>query len=245
MSLETNPAQETVDERRRVAEAQAPSNAPPYCVVLTPSGKSGPNWRVESPVKSEDRVMQTKIRFMGFSAVAALLAMSVPGVCTAEEVIWHIKAVHPEGRLLNVKALDESGKIYPVKAIEQHGNRHLMDVKALIDGKRLPVKILVSDDKLAPVKAIGEDGTIFDIKALTSDGRKLDVKGVRRTGSIIDIKAIGPGGQFYGVKAMSPRGHLYDVKGVKMYDDDVEATINGVPIAAHIKALPQVRGSDD
>jgi hypothetical protein len=33
---------------------------------------------------------------------------------------------------------------------------------------------------------------------------------------------------------------LHDIKGVKMTRDPVEATINGVAVAAHIKALPQV-----
>ena len=130
---------------------------------------------------------------MRVTAVAALLTMSVSGVSTAREVLWHIKAVHPEGRLFNVKAMDKRGKIYDGKAIEQHGNRHLMDVK-----------------------------------------------GARRTGKIIHSKAIGPGGQSYGVKEISPGGPLHDVKGVKMFEDGVEATINGLPVAAHIKALPQV-----
>jgi hypothetical protein len=32
---------------------------------------------------------------------------------------------------------------------------------------------------------------------------------------------------------------LYDVKGLKMTKEPVEATISGVPVAAHVKALPQ------
>ena len=61
---------------------------------------------------------------------------------------------------------------------------------------------------------------------------------VKRTGNIMHIKAIAADGTFYGVKAISPRGRVYDVKGVKMFKDRVEAEISGVPIAAHIKALP-------
>ena len=45
-----------------------------------------------------------------------------------------------------------------------------MDIKALMGGKKVPVKILVSTDEYAPVKAIGSDGTIYDIKALTPEG---------------------------------------------------------------------------
>ena len=156
-----------------------------------------------------------------------------------EETIWHIKAVHPEGRFLDVKALDKDGNIYDVKAIQDSDQRQLMDIKALMGGEKMPVKILVSTDEYAPVKAIGADGTIFDIKALTTEGERLDVKGVSRDGNIIDIKAINNEGTFYGIKAISPTGQLNDVKGVKMYKNDLEATINGVEVHAHIKALPQ------
>ncbi len=165
--------------------------------------------------------------------------MSQEEADVAEEVIWHIKAVHPEGRFLDVKALDADGNIYDVKAIQDADQRQLMDIKALMGGKKVPVKILVSTDEYAPVKAIGEDGTIFDIKALTASGERLDVKGVSRAGNIIDIKAINPEGTFYGIKAISPEGQLNDVKGVKMFSAEVETTINGVDVHAHIKALPQ------
>jgi hypothetical protein len=160
------------------------------------------------------------------------------------EVVWHIKAVHPEGRFIDVKALDADGNIYDIKAFQEGGQHQVMDVKALFDGKKMPVKILVSEDAYAPVKAIGEDGTIYDIKALL-EGERLDVKGVRRAGNIIDIKAIGKAGEFYGVKAISPEGQLNDVKGVKMEEGDLEATLHGVAVHAHIKALPQAEGSGD
>ena len=156
------------------------------------------------------------------------------------EIIWHIKAIHPEGQTIDVKALDADGNIYDVKAIQDSDQRQLMDIKALIGGEKVPVKILMSDDRYAPVKAIGEGGTIYEIKALTGDGKKLDVKGVKRVGNIIDIKAINEEGVFYGVKAISPEGILNDVKGVKMMEDRLESTINGVDVEAHIKALPQI-----
>ena len=50
---------------------------------------------------------------------------------------------------MDVKAIDKQGNIYPVKAIEADGNAHLLDIKALVAGKRLPVKVLVSEDKYA------------------------------------------------------------------------------------------------
>src|SRR5205085_1954689 len=85
-----------------------------------------------------------------------------------DEKVWHVKAIHPEGRLLDVKAIDKDGKIQPVKAIEADGNLHLLDIKALVGGKRLPVKVLPKGgtDKYEPVKAITEEGVILDIKAL-------------------------------------------------------------------------------
>jgi hypothetical protein len=130
--------------------------------------------------------------------------------------------------------------MHDVKAFVENGNLHLMDVKALVGAKKLPVKILVSPDALAPVKAIGPDGTIYDVKALTTDGKRLDVKGVARGGSLYDIKAIGPDGRHYGIKAVSPRGRLHDAKGIKLSAEPTEATISGVAVAAHVKALPQV-----
>jgi len=156
------------------------------------------------------------------------------------DIIWHIKAIHPEGGIIDVKALDKDGNIYEVKAIQDSDQRQLLDIKALVGEKKLPVKILVSDEEYAPVKAIDEDGTIYDIKALTSTGDKLDVKGVSRSGNIIDIKAITKEGIFYGIKAISPEGQLNDVKGVKMTNDDLELTVNGVEVHAHVKALPQI-----
>ena len=103
-------------------------------------------------------------------AEKAMKETVMPVPATPEEVIWHVKAFLPEGKLLDIKALDKEGHIYDVKAFQKEGNLHLMDIKALVDGKKLPVKMLVSDDKYIPVKAIGEDGTIYDIKALKQMG---------------------------------------------------------------------------
>jgi hypothetical protein len=160
--------------------------------------------------------------------------------CAGDNFIWHIKAIHPEGRALDVKALDKDGNLYDVKALQDSDQSSLLDVKAFIgDMNQSPVKILLNNDKYAPVKAIGDDGTIYDIKALESDGSKLDLKGVKRSGNLIHIKAINSKGSFYGVKAISPNGQLNDVKGVKMLKEDLETTINGVEVYAHIKAIPQ------
>ncbi len=155
------------------------------------------------------------------------------------EVIWHVKAIHPDGKLLDVKAIGEDGTIYDVKAIQDTNQNSILDIKAFVKGKRLPVKVLVSEDKYMPVKAIDVDGTIIDIKALTADGEILDVKGISQSGNIINIKAINKEGEFYSVKAISPKGWLNDIKGVKISKDPVEVVINGVEVYAHIKALTQ------
>ena len=155
--------------------------------------------------------------------------------------VWHIKAVHPNGGLLDVKAIDQDGVKHDVKAIEQSGNRHILDIKAFVGGKVLAVKVLVSDDWLGPVKAVHEDGTILDVKALTADGRRLDVKAVSRAGHVLDIKAIGAERRLFGIKAVYPAGQLYDVKGVKMSEAEVELELAETKVRAHVKALPQVR----
>jgi hypothetical protein len=193
-------------------------------------------------IRCKERFMN--VQFRGTRSIASILAllaaafMSDAAARAAE--IWHIKAIHPEGRLLDVKALDAEGGIHDVKAIAQTGDRHLLDVKAFVAGKVLPVKILAGEDWFGPVKAVREDGTILDVKALTPDDQRLDVKAVSRAGHILDIKAIGPNQQFYGIKAISPDGQVYDVKGIKMFADGMEMEIGGTEIRAHVKALPQV-----
>ena len=188
-------------------------------------------------------MMRSIMSFLSMFAPSLLFTIMVPitDLVASEAQIWHIKAVHPAGKLLDVKAIDKDGGIHDVKAIQQTGNRHILDIKAFVDGKVLPVKVLASGSWLGPVKAIGEDGAIFDIKALTANKEKLDVKAVSRSGHVLDIKAVGDEHQFYGVKAVSAEGQLYDVKGVKMSESPVEVKINNVEVRAHVKALPQVR----
>ena len=154
-------------------------------------------------------------------------------------IIWHIKAIHPDGKLLDVKAIDKDGNIYDVKAIQDSDQNNDLEIKAFVKGKRLSVEVLVSEDKYLPVKAIDTDGTIMDIKAITAKGEILDIKGVSQTENIIHIKAINKKGEFYGVKAIAPKGWLNDVKGVKTSEENVEAVINGVEVYAHIKGLTQ------
>ena len=156
-----------------------------------------------------------------------------------KEIIWHVKAYRPVAKLIDIKAIDKRGRIYDVKAIQNAEQTSLLDIKALVKGKQLPIKMLLSDGKYHPVKAIDEDGNIFDIKAVRDDGLILPVKGVSRSGNIIHIRAIDNDEIFFNVIAISPDGITNAVKGIKMTNEDVEATVNGVEIFAHIKAIKQ------
>lgn len=158
-----------------------------------------------------------------------------------KEIIWHIKAFKPQVKLLKIKAIDHEGTKYDVKAIQDSEQTNLLNIKAFIKGKRLPVKMLVSDDLYHPVKAIGEDGTIYDIKAFTEEGKALPVKGISKSGNIIHIRAIYQKMIFYNVIAVSPEGKTNAVIGIKLGDDNIETTINGVQVYAHIKTLSNTK----
>ncbi|MBT8253274.1 MAG: hypothetical protein HKN00_00570 [Flavobacteriaceae bacterium] len=156
-----------------------------------------------------------------------------------ETVYWYVKAFNQKGKLLSVMAVDEDGHTYELKAIQDADQTSVMDVKAFVNEKILPVKVLVSLDKYLPVKAIDEDGTILDVKAFTEEGDKLDVKGVRQSGNIIHLSVVDKNGLLYNIEAISPKGWINDVKGIKMMKETVEMTINGVDVYAHIKAIAQ------
>jgi len=156
-----------------------------------------------------------------------------------KKTIWEVKAIHPDGIFLDVKAIDGYGNTYDVISIQYADQTSLMDIKAFVKGKILPVKLLVNDGKLTPVKAIANDGTLYNIKAIATNGDRLNIKGVERAGNIIHLNAIAKNGNYYGIKAISPTGALNDVKGVKTVKTDLEYTLNGAKIYAHIKAVAQ------
>jgi len=158
-----------------------------------------------------------------------------------KEVIWHVKAFKPDVKFLEIKAIDKNGNIYDVKAIQNSKQTSLLDVKAFVKGKRLPVKMLIGIGKYYPVKAIDEEGNIFDIKAITEEGEFLPVKGVSQSGNIVHIRAIYKDLIFYNVIAISPDGATNAVKGIKMNSEDVETTVNGQEIFAHIKSISQIK----
>lgn len=171
--------------------------------------------------------------------IAAHIKALPQALATNEDFIWNVKAIGTDGHFVPVKALDKNGGVHDVKAFMENGDRWIMDIKAIIDGKKVPVKMLVSDDAFIPVKAIGADGTIYDIKGLAPDGRKLDVKGTLQEGNVVHLKAI-DGDRQLGVKAISDNGAQYDVKGLKFSSDRAEVQVHGVAVRAHVKALPPV-----
>ena len=153
---------------------------------------------------------------------------------------WNVKAYNPEWGLMKVKAIDKEGNIYPIKAIQESDDTSLLDVKALIDGKRVAIKLIkVKNDHLYPVKAIMDDGTVLDVKAIDEDGELIDVKGFSKSGNIVNIRAIRSQPIMYTIIAVSPDGKVNDVKGVKMTSQEIETVLHGVKVFAHVKALTQ------
>ena len=158
-----------------------------------------------------------------------------------QEVIWHIKAIHPEGYTMDVKAIDEKGDRHDVKAFEEGGQKYIMEVKAFFGNQTHALKVLVSEKEFKPVVAITDQGEAIPVMAITRQGEYMPIRGVRKSGYIVHIKAVGPKGEFYGVKAISKDGQLHDVKGVKMYDKQLETTFQGQRVHAHVVALPQLK----
>ena len=158
----------------------------------------------------------------------------------ATEILWDVKAYLPDAKLVKIKAIDKDGNMYAVKAIQNFEDTSILDVKAIVNGEHLPIKLIIKEDDIYfPLKAITNDGLLLDIKAVTETGELLPVKGIGRSGNIVYIKAIGKDAAFYSVFAISPEGQVNDVKGVKMLKTTVETIINGVAIFAHVKALRQ------
>lgn len=156
-----------------------------------------------------------------------------------KRIIWNVKAVTADGKNLDVKAFDAEGNTFDVKATQDSKQHSFMNIKAFVEGTELPVKIMQSPDEYAPISAIGTDGTIYEIKAITENNATLDVKGVSRSGNIINVKAIDENGEFLAVKAFAPDGKLNQVKGIKIFDREVEMTVRGNPVYAHLKAINQ------
>ena len=166
-------------------------------------------------------------------------------IVKVNDVYWNVKAIHPDGKSLDVKAFDKDGKSFDIKAIQNSDQDSFLDVKAIVDGERLPVKMLESENQFVSVAAINNDGIKYYIQAITAEGEKLDVKGVERFGNIVLMKAITKKGDFYGVKAISPAGQLNDIKGIKIARGEREMVLKSIGIHAHIKAMHPATNEDD
>jgi hypothetical protein len=163
-----------------------------------------------------------------------------PEVEITNDIYWYVKAYRPDAKLLDVKAIDVEGNLYDVRAIQSSDDTSILNVKALVDGKHLPIKlILKNNERYFPVKAIDDKGALVNIKVVGDNREILDIKGVSKSGNIIHLRAITRDSVFYNIIAISPEGKVNAVKGIKMLDTPVEAVINGVSIFAHVKAIDQ------
>jgi len=162
-----------------------------------------------------------------------------------ENIIWNVKAIHPDGQTLDIKAFDAVGNTIDIKAVQNSDQDSFLDVKAFLDGKELPVKMLVGQDPFATVSAIDVGGVTYDLKAITAEGKQLEVKGVLRMGYVVLMKAISESGDYYGVKAISPTGKLNDIKGIKINAQEREMSLHGVSIHAHVKAMHPAANEED
>ncbi|UJH67345.1 hypothetical protein [Allomuricauda sp. SCSIO 65647] len=153
---------------------------------------------------------------------------------------WDVKAFRPQAKLIDIKAIDKEGNMHDVKAIQDSDDTSVLNVKAIVNGEQLPIKLIVKkDDRFYPVKAIDNDGYLIAIKAVTEEGEILDVKGVSKSGNVVHLRAITKNLLFYNIIAISPEGKVNDVKGIKMLNTTVETVINGVQVYAHVKSLAQ------
>ncbi len=182
------------------------------------------------------------VKYIGFLALFLCTVSPTQAQSRPNEnmIFWDIKAVLPESKLLDIKAIDKEGTYHDVKAIQDSYDISLLNVKALVNGQTIPVKMIVKeDDKYYPVKAIDYEGQILDVKAIGEDGEILDVKGVSRMGNLIEVRALDKEQRQYDVISISPRDQVNHVKGLKMFSEEVEAVIQGYKIFAHVKSLKQ------
>ena len=162
-----------------------------------------------------------------------------------DDIFWNVKAILPNGQSIDIKGFDNAGKPFDIKAIQNSNQDNLLDVKAILDGEKLPVKILVSKNQFASVVAITNKGNAYKIKAITPEGETMEVIGVARFDNIVIMKVISKKGKFYGVKAISPAGQLNDIKGIKINSQEREMSLKGQSIHAHVKAMHPSANEDN
>lgn len=199
-------------------------------------------------MKTFKKHFRIKLHLLAFTFISAGMFSQVldkgnpdkPETGTPVEIYWAVKAYSPTWGLLDVKAIDKIGNIHDIKAIQDSDDTSILNVKALVNGERLPVKLIVDYSvSLYPLIAITNDGSILNVKALDPDGEVITIKGFSKSGNIVHIRAIRPQNIMYNIIAVSPDGKVNTVKGIKMMDEEVETVINGILVFAHVKALTQ------
>lgn len=80
--------------------------------------------------------MKTTRHIASWITGLVLVVTCASGSFAADPTIWHVKAVAPEGKLLDVKAVDKAGKKHDVKALEEDGTFYGVKVAAHV--KALP-----------------------------------------------------------------------------------------------------------
>jgi len=82
--------------------------------------------------------MEGKICFLWFLLAPCLLLsgqnndFNESSDAINQKVVWHVKAMHPEGYTMDVKAFDSEGNRYDVKVLEDAEQKYIMDVKAFV-----------------------------------------------------------------------------------------------------------------
>ena len=89
-------------------------------------------------------------------------------IVKVNDIYWNVKAIHPDGQSLDVKAFDPEGNSFDLKVIQNSDQTNFLDVKVIIDGEKLPVKMLESHNQFVPVAAINKAGVKYPIKSVTA-----------------------------------------------------------------------------
>ncbi len=139
-----------------------------------------------------------------------------------------------------IKAVDDMGNQMDVVAVTVEGDDCFMDIKVVSGEELIPVKLIASDSLYIPVAGVTPAGDMYALRAITEDGSSLPIKGVGREGNTLRIAALPRAGDFKDIVAYSTDGKTKQVAGVKFQAENIELSVNGVKIIAHVKALPQV-----
>jgi hypothetical protein len=165
--------------------------------------------------------------------LTALLLMSLSTNILANDSIWHVKGIHPNGEeLLSIKAIDKMGKFHPVKALYDEES-HALDIKVLdANGEVLHGVKAVNEisDKYHGIKALTASGELLPIKAIDNQGNRYDVKSIVTKSNTMSVKIVAKDGFIIAVKAISPLGQMFDVKSFNFDDTKIGHM--------HVKAVP-------